>query len=362
MKFTFLIDVSGLAYATVHALCGYKGKNLKADRFGKFLLDENEKNDMLYLLNDKMRGNLSDISKNCCGIEFVFDCFVGSSARYSFFSEYKANREKKEKAYDSASLKKAIMEYKVSLDGMDIRTLELTGVEADDIIAHRVKKLRDFGVNVCIVSSDSDLKQLISSDEKSNVIMLDLGKQIAYVDKNFVLYSGDADGMQNMFGSDDAEEYVPLWLENRQVINPAKELLSKLVSGDTSDNIPSCITYTKGVSVMGITKERIKKIVEQEDFVVEPDFTYSSIKNELLSRLNESVKTKKDPNIIWDKPEYEESFNLNYRLVKLDGSVLTERQALEIDANIGEQKNMFLNFFKINNFEKQEKSWTNFNT
>ena len=364
MKFIYLIDVSGLAYETVHSLCGYKGKNLKADRMGHFLGLEKEKEDMLHILHSKMGSNLSETKKNSLNLEFIFDCFTGTPARFDMFADYKGNRDANKTAFDSKEMKKVLMRYKEEMNILGCTTVEQAGVEADDIIAHLVDYHTSRGFNVCMVSSDSDLKQLVSSENGVHCIMFDLSKQKAFVDLNFDLGGEEVSEMGNIFGSlgDDEDNFVPTWLENREAINPNNILLQKIVAGDKSDNIPSAIYYTKGVSDMGVSEDRMKKIFAEGKLTAQKGFTYDSIKNDLLFVLNESIKTKKDPEIIFDKDEHKKGFERNSKLIKLDCNILSDSNKKEIVSSVSGDTSAFKNFYILEPFKQENMSWDKYNS
>ena len=83
----------------------------------------------------------------------------GPVFRHELYSEYKANRPPM-----PADLAEQIPYIRQYVEAMNIRVLEQSGVEADDLIASATRELRHLGQKVVIVSGDKDLLQLIDSE------------------------------------------------------------------------------------------------------------------------------------------------------------------------------------------------------
>ena len=89
--------------------------------------------------------------------------------RSQLYNEYKKNRAPVDKDL--------ICQFPIARDVADvlnIQKLEIEGYEADDVIATYTKKAEKENFNVCIISSDKDLMQLISD----NVFMYDAKKKV----------------------------------------------------------------------------------------------------------------------------------------------------------------------------------------
>lgn len=124
--------------------------------------------------------------------------------RNSVYEDYKANRPptKPELSSQFPFIKQAI-------DAFDVHRIEHMGYEADDVIATLCRLALEEGMDVTIVSSDKDLKQLITED--AGVRMFDPLKNA-------------------MIGPDDVEA--------KHGVRPNRigDLLALM--GDASDNIP----------------------------------------------------------------------------------------------------------------------------
>ncbi|HLS52417.1 MAG TPA: DNA polymerase I, partial [Tissierellaceae bacterium] len=83
----------------------------------------------------------------------------GSAERTELYPEYKAHRDKTpQDILDSVPIIKDI------LKAMHIPAIELSGVEADDIIGTLSKKAEKEGYQVFMVTSDTDYAQLVSEN------------------------------------------------------------------------------------------------------------------------------------------------------------------------------------------------------
>jgi len=137
----------------------------------------------------------------------------GGSFRKKLFPEYKAGRDKQPE--DLGAQFPLVDEL---CDAFGVKKLEVPDFEADDVIASLVATAPE-GAEVCIVSTDKDLMQLV----RPGVELLDTGKGRRI----------DAEAVEDRFG-------VP----------PAKLLDVRSLVGDPSDNIPG----VKGIGEKGAAK------------------------------------------------------------------------------------------------------------
>jgi len=131
----------------------------------------------------------------------VFDA-PGPTFRHEWFADYKANRPAIEQA-----LAQQIEPLHAFIRAMGLPLLQISGVEADDVIGTLTQQAKVRGWPVLIVSSDKDLAQLV--DEQ--VRLLDTMKNVIT----------DAAGVEEKFG-----------------VLPTQIVDWLALVGDTSDNIP----------------------------------------------------------------------------------------------------------------------------
>jgi DNA polymerase I len=150
----------------------------------------------------------------------VFDA-KGPTFRHDRYPEYKAHRPPAPE-----DLVAQIPYVKRLLEGMHIPTLEIEGVEADDVIGTLSRMASEEGRPSVIVSSDKDFFQLLSDD----VSMWDTMKDI---------------------------RLTPAEIKNRFGVEPGRVIEVQALMGDSSDNIP-------GVSGVG-EKTAVKLIGQYGD-------------------------------------------------------------------------------------------------
>jgi DNA polymerase-1 len=137
-------------------------------------------------------------------IAITFDAHSADKTNFrkELYDEYKANRSKM-----PDDLKVQLPYFHKVVEAMHIPLEEQAGVEADDVIATMTKKAREEGLEVCIISADKDLMQLLGDD----VCMLDTMRD---------------------------KKYTPEEVHERFNVTPDKVRYVLALAGDTSDNIP----------------------------------------------------------------------------------------------------------------------------
>lgn len=217
----------------------------------------------------------------------------GSQRRRSLYSEYKLNRrpEKLNRFYedDIPDSEENKQHQIIALLGMlkCIPTCQLyvSDCEADDVIAYLCKRTFN-GYDKVIASSDKDLYQLLDENtriynlhKKTYVTSADVLTEFRVTSKNFAL--------------------------------------AKSLCGDTSDNIPG----VKGVGY---------KTVSQKFPILGTDHDV------LLQDILDYAGSHRDESVIYERVfQHSEDVKRNWRLVYLDGSMLSATQASSIDHIVG---------------------------
>lgn len=161
----------------------------------------------------------------------VFDA-PGETFREKIYGDYKANRD--ETPEDLASQFAPIIEM---VDALGLPVIQMTGVEADDVIGTLTRQGRAAGLDVLIVTSDKDMAQLV--DEHVNLLDTMKNRRM------------DPAGVVEKFG-------VP----------PERIIDMLALMGDTSDNIPGVqgvgpVTAAKWLNTYG----SLDSLVENADKV-----------------------------------------------------------------------------------------------
>jgi len=214
----------------------------------------------------------------------------GSSRRRALFSEYKLNRrpEKLNRFYedDIPDTEENRRHQQIALLAMikcaPVCQLYASDCEGDDVIAYLCRgPMR--GSPKIIVSSDKDLYQLLDEDTK----LYSLHK------KTYV---------------------TPVEVMEEFRVQSKNFALAKALCGDNSDNVP-------GVKGLGF-----KTVAKLFPFLGQPEGDV------VLQDVFDYCHTHADESVIYRRVlEHEEEVKRNWRLVYLDGSMLSAQQAAKID-------------------------------
>ncbi len=137
-------------------------------------------------------------------VAVAFDAFESDvpNFRKEMYEEYKANRDKM-----PDDLAVQVPKIRELVRALHIPILEKPGLEADDLIATAARRAVDQDVEVCIISADKDLMQLLGPHIRMHDTMRD-------------------------------NTYTPESVEEKYGVPPEKQRYVMAMSGDSSDNIP----------------------------------------------------------------------------------------------------------------------------
>jgi len=232
----------------------------------------------------------------------------GSTDRIEIFEDYKANRDSTpEPILDSVPIIHEI------LDALGIKTLQLSGYEADDIIGTVAKQAEKEGLKTYMVTPDKDFAQLVS--------------------ENIFLYK------PARFGSG-----IEIWgvdeVKNKFEINDPLQVIDFLgMMGDSVDNIPG---------LPGVGEKTAKKFLKEYGSIEELYKNLDDIKGKLKEKISENKElgllSKKLATIIIDVP-------IDYKIEELKIVESNNEKILSIFDDL-EFKRLKENYFKI--FKQQE--------
>ena len=239
----------------------------------------------------------------------------GSVDRYEIYGQYKANRDSTpEPILDSVPIIHEI------LDALGIKTLQLSGYEADDIIGTVAKQAEKEGLKTYMVTPDKDFAQLVS--------------------ENIFLYK------PARFGSG-----IEIWgvdeVKNKFEINDPLQVIDFLgMMGDSVDNIPG---------LPGVGEKTAKKFLKEYGSIEELYKNLDDIKGKLKEKISENKElgllSKKLATIIIDVP-------IDYKIEELKIVESNNEKILSIFEDL-EFKRLKENYFKI--FKQQENEAPNNN-
>jgi len=234
----------------------YKFSYKYKDRPEKYLTNQND-------IDELMKGFYSGfihylnhpvISKSST-ITFITD--QGDSWRHSLDIDYKGNRKHKDKPFDQNILIDCINRFINRLNELGFQTLSADKLEADDIIFGLTDSDRQNGRNSIIISNDSDLHQLIRVDNSSWCVVMKSDGE--FVSDKKLPRSTNVDDFFNL----DMRETAIINSINSivKLIDPKLDIMVKILSGDKTDNIPSC--YYRGAKNISYTKSRATNMLNE---------------------------------------------------------------------------------------------------
>lgn len=183
------------------------------------------------------------------------------SWRKDIVDTYKGTR-KKDTDIDWNFVYTAYEEFKKSLKG-HIRVLEESKIEGDDWLSYLTEKANKEGRSTLIVSNDYDIKQLVTygtSPLYINMMTNEMyNKEKLFLPKNYKTFMNIVSKLPNddIFDLNDNSEFLGLlnrFINRYEIheINSVESLITKIISGDQSDNITSVWSVVKNGKKRGI--------------------------------------------------------------------------------------------------------------
>ena len=231
--------------------------------------------------------------------------------------KYKGNREH-DIEIDWSHIFSALNKLANYCKNQNITSSQMFNAEGDDWMWYWSRKLNSEGTNCIIWSSDNDLKQLVQVDNGVFTAW--------YNDKNGLFFHNTLNDNQEV----DVDFFLntnyksPL-LESLQrtvqysFIEPDDIILSKIICGDSGDNIKSVIKVEKNGRRYGVSNKDWEKI--RKDLNIDTLKTFLSNIDRIIDSL---VTLKKFLPYNLDKTLVKEMIDYNIKLVWLHESVIPE--------------------------------------
>ena len=238
----------------------------------------------------------------------------GSSDRIEIYEEYKANRDSTpEPILDSVPIIHEI------LTELGIKTLELSGYEADDIIGTVAKKAEKEGLLTYMVTPDKDFAQLVT-------------------DSTFLYKPARFGNGIEIWGIDEVKNKF-------EVDNPLQVIDFLGMMGDSVDNIPG---------LPGVGEKTAKKFIKEygsiENLYENLDDVKGKLKDKISSNKELGLLSKKLATIITDVP-------IEYSIEELKISNSNSEKILSIfnELEFKRLKENYLKLFGKSSNEKEDK-------
>ena len=196
------------------------------------------------------------------------------SWRKKIDKDYKSNR-KKDSDIDWEFVFSTYLEFKDQCKYKGVKVLESSHIEGDDWISFLTDDSNRNGRSTIIVSNDYDIKQIIKYTLNPLTINLMsnemLNKQKLFLPKNYQIFVnevsklGETDDIFNLNDNSDFLKLIKSFAEKYEIneVDPIESLLTKVISGDQSDNIPSVWSVVKNGRKRGIGEAGAKSVFEK---------------------------------------------------------------------------------------------------
>lgn len=231
---------------------------------------------------------------------FCIDDVYTKSFRYGlpYGDLYKSKRYTTEPRYNPEAYKEMVLELRHKLNISNISNIAVPSMEADDLVYCLSNLLFDAGESVLIISADKDLQQLVKYNQNAFIVMYNYQKAdtaFHYISHDYKVVNSSS--VESFFNNSPQDINKNVILEKHEKIVAEKTLFLKILSGDSSDCIPSCFKYPKGSQFVNYTEKRATDLYEDkyaEAFLlggdVETIFGDKHILGELAKNILESVK------------------------------------------------------------------------
>lgn len=223
-------------------------------------------------------------------------------------TKYKGNREGTFDSIDWEFAYKTFNESMQEIDKFGITTCKHINCEGDDWIWFWSKFLNSTGYNCMIWSADADLTQLVQTNQFGTFTC-------CYNDKKGLTFNKEGDDIE-FFLTACPESPVKQELKSKclkiNYINPDEVVISKILMGDSSDNIKPVVQYTKNGRNYGFAKKDYEKLVKDLQITNTQQFI-----NKIEDVINYIANSKKFSKYKISKKSIRERIEYNEKLVWL---------------------------------------------
>lgn len=267
--------------------------------------------------------------------------------------DYKGTRKKREIKFDRDTLHQCINEFSEIMSNKGLIMLSYDHAEGDDLIAVSVGLLFSNGESSIIVTSDSDIRMLIRTEDKKFVYVYDSDKEkkLHYINERLDSSTGlsstiqevnsDLDDFGGIFSLDKDEIIEKPTFENllsriyqdHVEMNPHEIIFSKMLAGDTGDNVPSCLYYRK-LKVNGEPHKNEVSFTEPKALIV-----YDKLKK-FLGQKGRDIDTYSFFKSVYDKKDWRDV--ISKMVIKEAGIHQDDKLVDQISENI--RRNLKLTF------------------
>ena len=266
--------------------------------------------------------------------------------------EYKGNRKKNQDNIDKDGFGEVINLFSETIKSLGIKVSQVEQSEGDDLIYAWTEVLFRNGKSSLIFSTDKDLTQLVKCVDGVHIIQYAPLTNKLYVSKESDDFFKSLDKKmdftpENLFGdaftvSIENDPFVKFISSmNVEVVEPEVVRFTKVVGGDSSDNIyPVYYKPAEGTSrAKGLGEKTVEKIYNEFSNRLGCQFNYTIYSNDealkILCNVIYDVAKIKDDN--FTKRMLLENIKTNAKLVSLTDESIPDYVIKDMDANISEE-------------------------
>ena len=236
----------------------YKFAYVNAYKTNNYLSKPNHRSQLIKDITKSIQSPINNYTGYIDRVIFVADC-NGKSWRKDIPVEeefYKTTR-KKEYPFDIAVFKNLLNNYIKMLREFGIYAYMFNRMEGDDLIFLISSIFYHNGLSSVILTSDEDMRQLVKFGDGVFITVFDYdyNKKWHYVNQEIqYMKADDGDEFNGVFNVGDSgnvaindyNNILDIVYRDYKTICPNEILFKKILSGDTSDNVPSSYIYPKG--------------------------------------------------------------------------------------------------------------------
>lgn len=308
MKVNVIIDLNLLFHRWVHYLSA-KNPN--------FLSDGKDKLKLVKGVHSSLNADVNRYKHYVDRVILTVDSKFDSWRKFAVIKEKQSfYKEKREKDYD--------FDYKVFLDTMNayckimsekgIYVIDVDNAEGDDLCYAISNVLYQQGHSSIIITSDSDIRQLIKSDKSKFVFIFDsfMDKKIHYVDRyielgeNTVISTSEtvSDEFNGIFDEPaaketfNADQILNDIYDQSKIVDPNLVKFCKMLAGDKGDNVPSVYYKPRKNDSISFTNLRAEAVYFKISEKTKIDsqyflnmYTDEKMRRELASKVLEEAKS-----------------------------------------------------------------------
>lgn len=352
-KETLIVDGHNFYFRTLFTLTKSKGDKLLDTQEDQDVFEEKLISDWYYTIQ-KYKDFISDI---------VFAVDSRSWRKDLILSdEYKGTRTTDEKV-NFNNFYKVTDKFNSLLKDNGIKVSKVDSCEGDDLVYGWSSYLKNNNKTFFILSTDKDLTQLLESENMAsqynpvqNILYMTQANYDLLIDRKNKMSTFSVD---DLFNSDvvtksEFEKFISNSNCKIQIVDPEQVRFSKVISGDSGDNVISVYRKeTQTGRMIGIGDKKCEKIFEEYKTILNDEninYTYYiqeyTTNNKLLDIIYDVCKIN-DP--AFTKRMLQDNINTNGKLVILSSTTIPEYIQEKINENIDLLKDTNLTFVPKNN-------------